>query len=128
MQTGPHASELERSFTADGSGQFHEIDPRTGREPAGSGLLARAAAVRQAQEAALRKAVAALVTRGTARPVHLAGGQLDAFVEREMVPRIFDLIERRVVIDESRDDKTYFVTMSVVFDMPAVNEALAELG
>ena len=60
--------------------------------------------------------------------MHLAGGQLDAFVEREMVPRIFDLIERRVVIDESRDDKTYFVTMSVVFDMPAVNEALAELG
>jgi hypothetical protein len=124
MHVDQHVDEHEYGLTAEGRGQFHEIDPRTGREPAGSGLLARAAAVRQAQESALKKAVANLAAMSTAGWARAGDKRAAAFVEREIVPRIFDLIERRVVLSESRDDKFYFVRLGVIFDTSALTKAL----
>ncbi len=124
MHTDQYADEVEYGLTADGRGRFHEIDPRTGREPAGSGLLARAAAVRQAQEDALKKAVTNLATNSTAGWARAGDKRVAAFVEREIVPHIFDFIERRVVLNESRDDEFYFITLGVIFDTSALTKAL----
>jgi hypothetical protein len=128
MPPDQHTSEPTYTATAEGRGKFHDIDPRTGREPAGSGLLARAAAVRQAQESALRQAIAWLAPRSTAPWTRAAGPALDLFIGRELVPGIFDLIERRMVVKESRDEPYYSVTLEVVFDMSAVDDALGRFN
>jgi hypothetical protein len=115
----------ERAVTGRGRGQFHAVDPRTGREPAGSSLLARDSAVRQAQETAFRAAVAALLA-GAGHGAPRRGERIDEFVERDLVPRSRDFIERRWVVEESRDDAFYLVTMSVVFDTAAIGRALEQ--
>jgi hypothetical protein len=117
-------SEAGYVLTGQGRGQFHETDPRTGREPAGSGLLARAAAVRQAQEGALAQAVTGLAAQSTSAWARASAERLDRFVAGEIVPRIFDFIDRRMVTSESRDDRFYSVTLEVIFDIPALNDAL----
>jgi hypothetical protein len=121
-------NDTEGVLTGKGRGQFHKIDPRTGREPAGSSLLARGSAIRQAQEAALRQAIAKLAAQGKPGWSGGDGERLDEFIERTLVPRTSDFIERRWVIDESRDDRFYFVTLNVVFDTPALSEALKKFG
>lgn len=128
MQADTYVNDPERALTGKGRGQFHKIDPRTGREPAGSSLLARGSAVRQAQEAALREAIANLVTSGKVGCTEGDNERLDEFIERELVSRVYDFIERRWVIDESRNDRFYFVTLNVIFDTARLSEALGKFN
>jgi hypothetical protein len=123
-----HTEPTEHAVTGDGRGQFHKVDPRTGREPAGSSLLARDLAVRQAQEAAFRKTIASLAAQGNPGWARGDSERLDEFIERNLVPRVRDFIERRWVVEESRNDKFYFVTLKVVFDSSALNEVLEKFN
>jgi hypothetical protein len=123
-----HAEQAKQAVTGNGRGQFHKIDPRTGREPAGSSLLARDSAVRQAQEMALKKTIASLAAQGSPGWARGDSERLDEFIERNLVPRVRDFIERRWVVEESRDDKLYFVTLSVVFNRSALSEVLEKFN
>jgi hypothetical protein len=122
----PASSDIGGVLTGKGRGQLHPIDPRTGRDPAGSSLLARGSAVRQAQEAAMRQAIARLAAEGRAGEGNVE--RLDEFIERELLPRTADFIERRWVIGEGRDERFYFVTLNVVFDTAALSAALTRFN
>jgi hypothetical protein len=122
------ASADEQVMTGQGRGQFHKIDPRTGREPAGSSLLARDSAVRGAQEMAFRSAVAGVLAGRPADRARIDDERLDEFVERDLLPRVRDFIVRRWVVEESRDDRYQHVTLNVVFDTAAIRAALARFS
>lgn len=113
-----------RIVTGDGRGQYHKIDPRMGREPAGSSLLARDSAVRGAQETAFRKAIAALLAQRAPSSAPGDAQRLEEFIERDLLPRVRDFIERRWVVEESHDESYQYVTLNVVFDTTAISQAL----
>lgn len=105
-------------LTVPGEGRIHPVDPRMDREPAGSVLLARAAAIRCAQHAAVRQ---------VARPLVAAiAPSLEELVERELVPRSSEFVHDRQVVAESRTAPSargaeYRVELKVVLDLRALN-------
>ncbi len=108
-------------LTASGEGFIHPIDPKMDREPAGSLLLARAAAIRNATHAALRQVALPLATAIGASAVEL--------VERDLVPRSYEFVHDRQVIAESRTDPSakgaqYRVEVKVVLDLRALQAEL----
>lgn len=108
---------------ATGEGTIAPIDPRMDREPAGSLLLGRAGAIRNAQYAALRQVIKANVTTNAA---------IDEAVERELIPRSSEFVFDRMVVSETRTDPsdkgaTYRVEMKVVIDMRVLSPELDRL-
>jgi formaldehyde-activating enzyme involved in methanogenesis len=108
-------------LTAPGEGYTHPVDPRMNREPAGSLLLARAAAIRNAQEAALKKVAGPLI--------EAINPALVAAVEREILPRSSEFVHDRMVVAESRTETAdqrglYRVELRVVFDLRALKSEL----
>ena len=122
------ASADEQVITGQGRGQCHKIDPRTGREPAGSSLLARDSAVRGAQDMAFRSAIAGVLAARPPAPARIDDARLAEFVERDLLPRVREFIVRRWVVDESHDEHYRHVTLNVVFDTAAIRAALARFS
>jgi len=111
-------------LTVPGEGWIHPIDPRMDREPAGSLLLARAAAIRNAQHAALRQVALPLATAISSSPADL--------VERELIPRSSEFVHDRHVVAESRTDPSaegayYRVELKVILDLRSLNTELERL-
>src|SRR5215510_7864493 len=107
-------NESFHELTVSDEGWMHPIDPRMNREPAGSLLLARAAAIRNAQNAALREV--ALPLAAAISP------SLAELVERELVPRSSEFVHDRQVITESRTEPSdggsfYRAQLTVVLDL-----------
>ena len=111
-------------LTVSGEGTIHPIDPRMDREPAGSLLLARAAAIRGAQQAALRRVATPLAAAISRAPAEL--------VERELMPRSSEFVHDRQVVAESRTEPSsegafYRVELRVVLDLRALSSELDRL-
>lgn len=111
-------------LTTSGEGYIQPIDPRMDREPAGSLLLARAAAIRNAQHAAVRQAAGSRAAAGDPA--------LAERVERELLPRSGELVHDRQVVAESRTDPSpegahYRVELRVVVDLRALDRELDRL-
>jgi hypothetical protein len=111
-------------LTVPGEGSIHPIDPRMDREPAGSLLLGRAAAIRNAQHAALRQVALPLATA--------ISPSLAELVERELIPRSSEFVHDRQVVSESRTEPSaqgafYRVELRVVLDLRGLNTELDRL-
>jgi len=116
--------ETLHELTAAGEGPIHPIDPRMDREPAGSLLLARAAAIRNATREALRQVAVPLAAQ--------IGPTVVELVERDLVPRSTDFVHHRQILAESRTDPSpqgaqYRVEILVVLDLRALHIELARL-
>jgi len=110
-----------QKLTVSGEGYIHPIDPVMDREPAGSLLLARAAAIRNATQAALRQAAAPLAAAIGASAVEV--------IERDLVPRSYEFVHDRQVVGESRTEPSakgaqYRVEVVVVVDLRALQAEL----
>jgi hypothetical protein len=110
-----------QELTTSGEGYIHPIDPVMDREPAGALLLARAAAIRNATQAALRQVAAPLAAA-------IGPSAADA-IERELVPRSYEFVHHRQVIAESRTDPSdkgaqYRVEVVVAIDLRALQAEL----
>jgi hypothetical protein len=108
-------------LTVSGEGAIHPIDPRMEREPAGSLLLARAAAIRNATREALRQVAVPLAAR--------IGPAVVELVERDLVPRTTEFVHHRQILAESRTDPSaqgaiYRVEVRVVLDLGALHTEL----
>jgi hypothetical protein len=117
-------NESFHELTVSDKGWMHPIDPRMNREPAGSLLLARAAAIRNAQNAALRQVALPLAT--TISP------SFAELVERELVPRSSEFVHDRQVVTESRTEPSaegafYRVQLRVVLDLRRLHTELDRL-
>jgi hypothetical protein len=113
---------------AAGEGFISPIDPKMNREPAGSLLLGRAAAIRNAQHAAFRQVVRPLL-----QAIKPALPTLEEILERDLVPRSSEFVHDRQVVAESRTDPSntgaaYRVELKVVFDLGAINAELGRLS
>ena len=108
-------------LTVCGEGPIHPIDPRMDREPAGSLLLARAAAIRNATREALRQVAVPLAAR--------IGPAVVELIERDLVPRTTEFVHHRQILAESRTDPSaqgaiYRVEVKVVLDLGALHTEL----
>lgn len=113
-----------RELTVAGEGPIHPIDPRMDREPAGSLLLARAAAIRNATREAVRQVAVPLAEQ--------IGPAVVEQVERDLVPRSTDFVHHRRILAESRTDPSpqgalYRVEILVVLDLRVLNNELDRL-
>ena len=111
-------------LTAAGEGFISPIDPRMQREPAGSLLLGRAGAIRNAQHVALRQVIKNAIPALTPA--------LEELVDRELMPRSSEFVHDRHVLAESRTEPseqgaTYRVELRVVFDMRTLTPELERL-
>lgn len=110
-----------RELIVPGEGYIVPIDPKMDREPAGSLLLARAAAIRNAQHGALRQVIRELAPN------------LEEQAMSELAPRSSELVHDRMVVSETRTDPSdqgahYRVELRVVLDLSALGAELARLA